>query len=661
MALSMFVFVLLAFLSFAVADLHRAKYESALKDINWDALRQDILQFLTNSQDFWPADFGTYGPFMIRQAWHCAGSYRTFDGRGGCDGGRQRFDPERSWDDNTNLDKAKRLLWPIKEKYGLGLSWGDLIIFTANVAIESMGGPVLGFCAGRYDDYDGSASVLLGPTPEQEANFPCPVQGKCPWPLGTNTVGLIYVNPEGPMGNPDPVGSSAQVREVFARMDMNDQETVALIGGGHAFGKCHGACPLGPGPSPKVQPSNPWPGMCGTGKGKDTFTSGFEGAWSAAPTTWGNFYFQELINNQWNVWVGPGGHHQWKPASGRNIMMLTSDISLTKDSIFQGLVQEYAANLSVLNYYFSHAWYKLTTRDMGPVARCRGPLVPPAQPWQYPLPAPLPPFDVRPVTQAIIKALFTKTNSAIPPDTLPNGTPYYGGHVVALAYQCMTTYRGTDFLGGCNGARIRFAPPVNWQINTGLADVIANVLGPVYDKFRTNITWADLIVLAGNTALEIASGRTIPFQGGRSDAIDASGWKLIQPNGNYSANFDQIRAQARLIGLTDREIVALSGRIRSPNLLTAGGFASVYKSDISKLDNSYFTALLDNTYKPFINSYNNTQYQSVNGQYFLTPSDLNLAWDASFLSVAQEFASNQQQFLDEFIGAWTKLTNLDRF
>ncbi|CAN0364389.1 unnamed protein product, partial [Pylaiella littoralis] len=485
------------------------------------AVRSDIEALLTDSQEFWPADFGNYGPFFVRLAWHCAGSYRSSDGRGGCTGARIRFFPEHSWDDNTNLDKALDLLQPIKLKYGEAISWADLIILTGTVSITSMGGPSIGFCAGRLDDRDGFASLELGPTEEQqEAVADCPVDGACEFPLGTTTVGLIYVNPQGPMGVPDPAGSAAQIRDVFERMGMNDTESVALIGGGHAFGKVHGACPTGAGPNPMESPEDPWPGTCGDpgsadfGRGDNTFTSGFEGAWTEEPTVWNNQYFIDLLEYDWETTQSPGNATQWIPTLFANsteteadipdIIMLTSDIAFLRDDKYYAIVQEFAASQEALDIAFSHAWYKLVTRDHGPVTRCAGPDVPPAQPFQLPLPvapADLPSYD----------GAKEKIQEIITSD------PSYASLFVTLAHQCAATYRVTDNVGGCNGARITFSPQSDWTVHRGL-DMVVNHLDDVKSEY-TDVSMADLIVLAGSVALE--TGGPVPnlsFCGGRVDA-----------------------------------------------------------------------------------------------------------------------------------------------
>jgi catalase (peroxidase I) len=349
-------------------------YDNALKALDIHAVMSDLEALFVDSQECWPADDGNYGPFFIRLAWHCSGSYRATDGRGGCAGGRQRFEPERSWADNTNLDKARALLWPIKEKYGDGLSWGDLFTLAGTTAIHSMGGPVTSYCAGRIDSEDGHESLILGPSEEQERMAPCEVNGTCQRPLGSTTVGLIYLNPEGPVRqksdgtwgvDPDPSLSALDVRDAFARMGMDDTETVALIGGGHAFGKTHGACPMGAGPSPADQPLNPWPGACGTGTGEDAFTSGFEGPWTTKPNQYDDEFFRVMLNSTWEKLIGPGGHWQWRiqdatgPLAG--VMRLTSDLALLHDPSYLDIVKLFAAEPSAFNEAFDKAWFKLTT------------------------------------------------------------------------------------------------------------------------------------------------------------------------------------------------------------------------------------------------------------------------------------------------------------
>ncbi|CAE8587080.1 unnamed protein product [Polarella glacialis] len=353
-----------------------ATYDAALKALDLQAVVADLQLLMTTSQECWPADFGHYGPLFVRLAWHCSGSFRSTDGRGGCGGGRQRFEPERSWADNTNLDKARGLLWPVKEKFGDGLSWGDLFTLAGTTAIKSMGGPVTEYCAGRVDDPDGSESEILGPSPEQERDAPCEIDGKCQKPLGATTLGLIYVNPEGPVAqdedgkwvpDPNPTRSAADIRDAFGRMGLSDEQTVALIGGGHAFGKAHGACPAGAGPSPAEQVSNPWPGLCGSGKGNETFTSGFEGQWTTEPTRWNNEFFVHLRNHNWEKHMGPGGHWQWRPTNAEEgckvagLMRLTVDVALVHDRKYAHIVRDFAMYPRKFDHAFDKAWFKLTT------------------------------------------------------------------------------------------------------------------------------------------------------------------------------------------------------------------------------------------------------------------------------------------------------------
>jgi len=656
-----------------ITSISREEFQQKLKGINFNDVKADIAQMLTDSKPEWPADYGHYGPFFIRLAWHCAGSYRQSDGRGGCDGGRQRFEPERSWDDNVNLDKARSLLLPIKEKYGLGLSWGDLIILAGTTAIQSMGGPVLGFCAGRIDEDDGTDSLYLGPTAEQQIIDPCPVNGQCKAPLGATTLGLIYVNPEGPMGQPIPEDSAKDVRDTFGRMSMNDEETVALIGGGHAFGKAHGACPLGPGKKPYEDPVHPWQGPCGgDGKGANTFTSGFEGPWTTNPLVFDNSYFSNLLNNKWEVQKGPGGHYQWNAscklkkkcpfapkAHGKgtqDIMMLTSDISLTRDLEYLAIVRKYATDPLLFANNFEKAWYKLVTRDMGPITRCVGDDVPPAQPFQYPLP---PPPAVQPywnlVRSSIMEAMYRQ--SEILPADVKGMKPYYGGWFVKLAWQCASTFRNSDYLGGCNGARIRFFPQKGWEENAAM-NLVLGVLQNVKNEYGDKLTWADLIVIAGNTALEDISGVSFDFCGGRSDATDGAGSEFLNMM-TYPNKLAAFKDKMKLLGLTPREMVALSGRIRSAESQKSLGYHGSWMDNQNwTWGNQYFKLLLNETWVP-INEY---EYQSKNQtDVYMMDTDLLLLYDAPLLAIVQEFASDATEFMKQFQSAWAKVMNADRF
>ncbi len=672
-------------LIFILGNIRRELFYEELKKIDFESVKADIISMFTNSKEFWPADYGNYAPFFIRLAWHCAGSYRNSDGRGGCDGARIRFDPERSWDDNTNLDKARKLLVPIKEKYGLGLSWGDLIALTGTTAIESMNGPVLGFCPGRMDDDDGLDSLLLGPTPEQDALHPCLVNGQCKAPLGPTTLGLIYVNPEGPMAQPIPEGSVHDIREVFSRMSMNDTETVALIGGGHAFGKTHGACPSGPGKKPNEDEVQPWQGKCGgTGKGINTFTSGFEGPWTTNPLQWDNEYFNNLLNYKFEVHKGPGDHNQWRVAKNNNIrssnyeqnyhtykrptaenvngrgrqeiMMLTTDIALTRDSKYLEIVKEYAKDLNVFSNDFAHAWYKLVTRDMGPITRCFGADVPAAQDFQYPLPPPpLHEPDWSSVKQEIIKVMYSQSEYLTP--DFVHGKPYYGSWFVKLAWQCASTFRRTDYLGGCNGARIRFSPQKDWKRNIGM-DSVLDVLQAVKDKFNPSLTWADLIVLAGTTALEEATKMEYSFCGGRSDATDGSGSEFLNLN-KYPNLLAAFKDLSNLRGLTSREAVALQARIRGAESQKKIGFHGTWMgNDMNHLGNDYFKILLEESWTPVDKR---EAKSDVRENTYMSASDFVVLYNAPLLAIVQEFASDNRLFLEVFRGAWTKLMNSDRF
>ncbi|KNC79916.1 hypothetical protein SARC_07707 [Sphaeroforma arctica JP610] len=607
----------------------------------------DIAALLTDSQSSWPADFGNYGPFMIRLAWHCSGSYRTSDGRGGCAGARIRFGPEADWEDNANLDQARKPLESVKEKYGDDLSWGDLIVLTGNVAIESMGGPSLNFCGGRVDAEDGLESVPLGPSTYQEELASCEVNGQCEAPLGPTTIGLIYVNPEGPMGIPDSVGSAADIRSSFGRMGMNDRETVALIGGGHAFGKAHGACKSPP---------------CGSGamegKGPNTFTSGFEGAWTNNPTKWDNAYFNNLVTYNWTKVDGPGGHVQWEAEELPGLMMLTSDIALINDEYYLPLVMEFATDQDALDKAFSDAWYKLTSRDMGPAARCKGDkvLYPPAL-FQNPLPkSQSDNVDFEEVNKMIKEIMYTESN-ALRPDRNAKGEPYYGAYFVTLAYQCASTFRTTDYSGGCNGASIRFQPQKFWPRNIDL-DKVMDVLRPVEKQFK-DLSWADLIVAAGHAALVDAGGLDLQFKGGRSDAINGDYAATSELRDYYLNPMIANEDNANVMGLTAEEFVALAARPRSASHEHTLGYVGSYTGNPSVLSNEYFQLLLNEDWVLVSDLENG--YKAKSKGLYMEDYDLALLDDPDMKAAVEKFAMDEDAFMQAFTSAWEYLMNADRF
>ncbi|KAI8619938.1 heme peroxidase [Chytriomyces sp. MP71] len=622
---------------------------------DFDAIKVDIVALLRSTNPSWPADNGNYGGLMIRLAWHCNGSHRNSDGRGGCDGARIRFNPEHSWPDNTNLDKALDLLRPIHEKWGSDISWGDLIVLTGNTAVEfvqSMGGPKLGFCAGRVDDVDGKASLILGPTGEQQTEDACAVQGNCTIPFGSTTVGLIYVNPEGPMGVPDPVATVATIRDTFQRMGFGDEETVALIGGGHAFGKMHGACPTGAGPSPLENPSTPWPGTCGMGslkgKGPNTFTSGFEGAWTVTPTAWSNDYFSNLLNFDWVSFRGPGNHTQWKPSNDNapNIRMLTVDVALLHDPDYKRYVQKFSSNLTYLESVFAPAWYQLMTADMGPRSRCINADAPPAQPWQWPLPAPpAKPPSLAAVQSQVIALIQSSTTDA-------------AAQFVHLAYQCASTYRATDYRGGCNGARIRLSPEREYSSNAGLQDTLA-LLAPVKEAFGPNLTWADLIVVAAQVALNTGNeGLRLGVRTGRSDALEGSNvfekYELAPRTYYTTPEFEVMDGQV-IMGLTEHEVVALAGRPRSETLQAIGWNGCPQ----NVLSSCYFKTLLSETWT--LSKASNGTYRNADGSKFMLGTDLALLNVAKYRKIVQEFAASETSLFTHFKAAWSYLINADLY
>lgn len=670
--------------SYFVHTPHSPSAYAALPPGGFAAVRRDLEALLTDSQQFWPADFGganggTYAPFFIRLSWHCAGSYRSSDGRGGCDGGRIRHLPEFAWPDNTNLDKALRLLEPIKEKYGDGISWGDLIALVGDVAITSMGGPSIGFCGGRIDDDDGSASLTLGPSEEQEAVMFCEVNGKCDAPLGPTTVGLIYVNPAGPLQNNDPASAVADIRRSFGTMGMNDTETVALIGGGHAFGKVHGACETGPGPGPLEQPDNPYPGTCGTpgtpefGRGNNTFTSGFEGPWTTRPTEWTNEYFTSLLELEWVKVKGPGGNINWRPKdipedAGGNVRMLTTDIAFLHDDKYLAIVKQFAADIGSLEHNFAEAWYKLVTRDMGPATRCIGAEVPLPRPFQRPLPPASDPVSdavLATVAADIREGLYTNLTSLTPDYVGSN--PYVGALLVNLAYQCASTFRDTDHLGGCNGATLRFSPESEFVGNEGTADVIA-LLETIREKYYGKVSISDMIVLAGNVALVEAGSTELNFCQGRTDAVFSSELQreleTLAPRTYVPDPIVSVRDNEQVMGLDPYDTVSLAGRPRSPTQQKRLGYSGSYVSDPSTLTNEFYKLLLSEEWVPvqdgaeFVVS---TEYTAVGKDIYITGADLVLTKDPRYREIVKEFADDEALFKETLVDSWTRLMNADRF
>ena len=658
--------------------LHPKQKVAAEETVDYAAVAADINALLNQSQAFWPADDSptgpNYGPFFVRLAWHCSGSYRRSDGRGGCDGGNIRFNPIRSWDDNTNLDKALRLLEPIKDKYGAALSWGDLIVLAGTTAVNSMGGPVLGFCGGRQDFRDPYESEELGPTHVQEEIAPCPVEGQCESPLGTSTIGLIYVNPQGFMANGDPAQSAPQIRNVFARMDMNDIETVALIAGGHSFGRTHGACTTGAGPDPTEAPYNPWPGTCDNG----TFTSGINGPWTPDPTAWTDSFLNLLLNEDYTLITGPGGALQFQPEGKLSIsagtIMMVTDIALTVDSEYSQILKDFYDDFDYFDDQFSHAWYKLVSRDMGPASRCVGDMVPPPQNFQYPVPASTP-ASTKTILQArslLLQSLYNGNPSYSDP---VDGKNYQGALYVQLAYQCASIYRDTDHRGGCNGASIRYPPQSEWEVNTGL-DMVLTTLGQIRDQLSGDISFADLIVLAGNVALEEAGNISLPFCPGRGDYINGESAIDLAPRSSYITDpILYVRDNTKVMGFTPREYLALAGRPRSPVYMTNRGYSGSWTNNPSVLTHDYFSILLDNDWEGDEALGISSQPPNVLGEFavvgaanrrreegiYVVGEDIAMKFDYVYRSIAMDYIYDEKLWKDDFVAAWTKLMNIDRF
>ena len=678
-------------------------YATEFKKLDLAAVKKDLRALMTTSQDWWPADYGHYGPFFIRMAWHSAGTYRVADGRGGAGYGTQRFAPLNSWPDNANLDKARRLLWPIKQKYGRRLSWADLMILAGNVALESMGFETFGFGGGRADVWEPQNDGDWGPETEWLGDKRYTGDRQLENPLAAVQMGLIYVNPEGPNGKPDPLAAARDIRETFARMAMNDEETVALIAGGHTFGKSHGAGPAdNVGPAPEAAPIEEqglgWKNRFGTGKGADTITSGLEGAWTSTPTEWSNGYFNNLLDYEWELTKSPAGALQWTPkdaaAKGKvpdahddskshAPMMFTTDLALKLDPAYGPIARRFHNRPEEFQAAFAKAWYKLTHRDMGPVSRLVGPEVPPAQLWQDPVPA----VDQPLVDAGEIAALKAKL--------LASGLSV--ADLVKTAWASASTFRGSDKRGGANGARIRLAPQKDWAVNEPeqLARVIA-VLTRIQQDFNaaqtdgTKVSLADLIVLGGAAAVEQAARDashevTVPFAPGRTDATaamtDAASFAVLEPKADGFRNHlpreidrpaeELLVDRAQLLTLSAPEMTVLVGGLRVLGAnVGSGPLASlgVFTERPGTLSTDFFTNLLDmNTeWRPSPvceQFFEGRDRKTGKVKWTASRADLVFGSNSQLRAIAEVYASNDAggKFVADFVAAWTKVMHLDRF
>jgi catalase-peroxidase len=655
-------------------------YREEFKSIDYKALKKDLHDLMTDSQDWWPADYGHYGPFFIRMTWHAAGTYRSGDGRGGGGTGAQRFAPLNSWPDNGNLDKARRLLWPIKQKYGNKISWADLLILTGNVAIESMGGKTFGFSGGRDDIWAPEEDIYWGVESEWLANNRYSGDRELANPLAAVQMGLIYVNPEGPDGNPDPLASARDVRETFGRMAMNDEETVALVAGGHTFGKAHGAGDAGlVGAEPEgaaiEEMGFGWISSHGSGKGSDTITSGIEGAWTAHPTKWDNGYFDLLLGYEWELTKSPAGAHIWHAVNPKEsdlapdaedasirvpTMMTTADMAMREDPIYREISERFHKNPDQFADAFARAWFKLLHRDMGPKSRYVGPEVPDEELiWQDPIPAGNANYDVD-----AVKARIAASGLSVQ-------------EMVETAWASASTYRGSDMRGGANGARIRLAPQKDWAANKPdqLARVLS-VLEPI--AADTGASIADVIVLAGNVGIEQASGVKVPFTPGRGDATqaqtDIESFEVLEPVADGFRNFqktdftvspeEMLLDKAQLLGLTAPEMTVLVGGMRALGI--SENNHGVFTETPGKLTNDFFVTLLDMgvEWKPTgSNSYEARDRATGKVVRSGTRVDLVFGSNSQLRALAEVYATNQShdKFVADFVAAWTKVMNADRF
>ena len=677
-------------------------YVSEFKSLDLKAVKQDIVDLMTNSQDWWPADYGHYGPFFIRMAWHAAGTYRTTDGRGGGGAGMQRFAPLNSWPDNTNLDKARLLLWPIKKKYGQKLSWADLMILAGNCALESMGFKTFGFAGGREDVWEPQEDVYWGNEREWLGDKRYSGDRELENPLAAVQMGLIYVNPEGPNGNPDPIASAKDIRETFARMAMNDEETVALIAGGHTFGKTHGAADPNvyvskePAAATIEEQGTGWKNTFGTGSGVHTITSGLEGAWTTTPTQWSNNYFENLYKYDWELVKSPAGAHQWKPKAGAGAgtvpdahdpsithapTMLTTDLALILDPAYAPISKRFYENPDQLADAFARAWFKLTHRDMGPRARYVGPEVPTeVLIWQDPIPA----VNYKLVDASDIEALKAKVLAA--------GLTV--SELVSAAWASASTFRGSDKRGGANGARIRLAPQKYWAVNNpAQLSKVLDALEAIQKDFNASATggkqvsMADLIVLAGAAAIEKAAKDggvdvKVPFTAGRADAsqeeTDVASFAVLEPIADAFRNYIKPRTlvsaeemlidKAQLLTLTAPEMTVLVGGMRVLNTNFDQSHHGVFTNTPGVLTNDYFVNLIDynNSWKASDHSQNafeGADRKTGAVKFTGTRVDLIFGSNSELRALAEVYACDdaKAKFVHDFVAAWNKVMELDRF
>jgi catalase-peroxidase len=675
-------------------------YAEAFQSLDLAAVKADLKELMTTSQDWWPADYGHYGPLFIRMAWHSAGTYRTSDGRGGAGGGQQRFEPLNSWPDNASLDKARRLLWPIKQEYGRNISWADLMVLAGTVAMEDMGFKTFGFAGGRADDWEPDL-VYWGPEAEMMGRKRHDEEGNLDEDLGATQMGLIYVNPEGPGGNPDPVAAAKQIRQSFGRMAMNDEETVALIAGGHTFGKVHGAASPGDcvGPEPAAadieEQGLGWKNECGKGNAEDTITSGLEGAWTAAPTRWTMLYLQNLFNHEWEQTRSPAGAIQWIPADGaadgtvpdahvegkrHAPIMLTTDLSLKEDPEYRKISQRFLENQEAFEDAFARAWFKLTHRDMGPRARYVGDQVPDEK---LMFQDPLPEADYKQISDRDVRRL--KAGILDSGLTVPQ--------LVRTAWASAASYRNTDMRGGANGARVRLAPQKDWPVND--PDELARVLDrleEVREEFNDDlrrgkqVSLADVIVLGGAAAIEKAAQDAghdvqVPFVPGRVDATaemtDAESFEPLEPTadafrnyygeGNRMSPTEKLVDRASLLDLTVPEMTVLVGGMRGLDANTDGVDHGVFTDRPGTLSNDFFVHLLDMSTEwskaDTEGLYEGRDRASGELRWTATPVDLIFGSHSELRAVAEVYAADDgnDKFVRDFVDAWTKVMTLDRF